>query len=173
MTDRRGFVLSSLFAGLSISAIEASAQPATRGINQSDYLFWLDDASRLLARQAAEQFAAALDARGSDRATSEGLYAAGGRELQGRYTAEQFVQRISSTRAKLGPLQARAFQSVEGGFKMLPNLPEGEYAIVVFDVKSPNGLMSSEQFTLSRNESAGAGWKLVEYYVGDKAFYRY
>jgi hypothetical protein len=61
---------------------------------------------------------------------------------------------------------------VEGAFRMLPNLPDGEYCIAIFDLLFENQrLLVTEQFTLSRN--AAGEWQLANDYLGEKPFYRY
>jgi Protein of unknown function (DUF4019) len=133
----------------------------------------MDDSARAAARQAAESMAASLDSRPAQLVDSaKRLYAAGARQLQGRFNADEFATRVAQGRGALGTLRHRAFQGVEGGFRMLPNLPDGEYCIAIFDLLFENQRpLVTEQFTLSRN--AAGEWQLANYYLGEKPFYRY
>lgn len=175
MINRRTLFLS---GGIGVALISSGAVAqlkanAAAQKMQGDYLFWLDESLRALARQTAESIVAALDSNPQQRLeVVRRLYAAGSRELQERYRTDEFVARIAQMRNPLGTIRTRVFQGIDGGFRLLPNLPDGEYCIVIFDVLlAQKDLMATEQLTLSR--SGGAGWQLADYYVGEKPFYRY
>ena len=55
---------------------------------------------------------------------------------------------------------------MEGGFRFLPNLPDGQYAIVVFDTlfgaPAATPSIHTEQFTLGRDAARGSAWELVD-----------
>jgi hypothetical protein len=174
MLTRRFFLLAVGAAAFTHGGASfAQTAAAAHGIEQGDFLFWMDDSARAAARQAAESMAASLDSPPAQLVDSaKRLYAAGARQLQGRFKADEFATRVAQGRGALGMLRHRAFQGVEGGFRMLPNLPDGEYCIAIFDLLFENQrLLVTEQFTLSRN--AAGEWQLANYYLGEKPFYRY
>ena len=176
MVNRRLFL--ALGGGVAAGALGwgPASQAQTRAgsrIQQGDFLFWMDDAARAAARAVADAMQLALDAAPpKDPSAGRQLYAVGSPELRQRYGVDEFANRVAQTRSALGAVRRRAFQGVDGGFRMLPNLPDGEYCIVIYDLLLASGsLMASEQFTLSR--STGQPWLLANHYVGEKPFYRY
>lgn len=140
MAQRRSFLTTGvgLVAGALGGARAADAQTAVSAdisVQQSDFLFWMADDVRANARQAAEAMTRVLDASPpEDPSAARRLYAAGGRELHQRFRADDFANRVAQARGALGRLRRRAFQGVDGGFRMLPNIPDGEYCIVCFDI---------------------------------------
>ena len=179
MLSRRTFwAMSSGVAATTMGILDvarAQTAKATGGkIHQGEFLFWMDSAARAEVRRVAEAIAYTLDSEPPDRPQPAlRLYAMGAKELQQRYSANDFAQRVAQSRTALGgKVRSRVFQGVDGGFRMLPNLPDGEYCIAVFDLLLTNGdLMATEQFTLSR--SSGYSWLLANHYIGAKPFYRY
>jgi Protein of unknown function (DUF4019) len=173
MLTRRFFLFAVGAAAVTHGGASLAQTAAARGIEQADFLFWMDDRARAAARQAADGMAAALDSRPEQLLESaKRLHAAVGRPVQARFKADEFAARVAQGRNGLGPLRGRALQGVEGGFRMLPNLPDGEYCIAIFDLQFENQKqLVTEQFTLSR--SAAGEWQLVNYYLGEKPFYRY
>lgn len=176
MVNRR--LILALGGGVAAGALgwssAARAQPrGGGGIAQGDFLFWMDDAARAQARAAADAMLLMLDgAPPQDPAAARRLHAAGSSELRQRYKVDEFANRVAQTRGALGAVRQRAFQGVDGGFRMLPNLPDGEYCIVLYDLQMDRGgLLATEQFTLAR--SAGQPWLLANHYVGERPFYRY
>ncbi len=128
-------------------------------------------------RTVAEQILKEIDAGVRDARYLQGVYQRAGGVTHARYSnGTAFSDRILSNRGSLGAVKARAVQGVEGGFRMLPNLPGGEYVIAIYDAvfSGAPDLLYTEQVTLSREPGvASSPWTFVEYYVNSKPFYKY
>ncbi|AMP69818.1 DUF4019 domain-containing protein [Ralstonia solanacearum] len=167
-------------AGASLAGMAGLGLPASQAaevMGQKEFLFWLDDRDRSAVRTAAEQILKEIDVGVRDARYLQGLYQRAGSVTHARYpTGVAFSDRVASNRGSLGALKARSVQGVEGGFRMLPNLPGGEYVIAIYDsifAGAPD-ILYTEQVTLSREPGvASSPWTFVEYYVNAKPFYKY
>lgn len=177
MLNRRHLGGLGLLTTWAVASRRADAQslPASmRGNDQSEYLFWLGTTERLEARLAAEALLNELDPAPRDRSRLAGVYGRAGSAHRKRFTEAAFIDRIEKFRVPQGPVRERAFQGVEGGFRFLPNFPDGEYVIVVFDTLfRPTQDIKTEQVTLGREPGRESEWLFVDYYVGQKPFYKY
>ncbi|MHA6830863.1 DUF4019 domain-containing protein [Ralstonia pseudosolanacearum] len=169
-----------LAAGVSLVGMAGVGLPTARAaetMGQKEFLFWLDDRDRSAVRTVAEQILKEIDAGVRDGRYLQGVYQRAGSVTHARYAnGTAFSERIVSNRGSLGAVKARAVQGVEGGFRMLPNLPEGEYVIAIYDAvfSGAPDLLYTEQVTLSREPGvASSPWTFVEYYVNSKPFYKY
>lgn len=165
----------SLVAVASLAGV-ASAQQSSAGssASQSDYLFWLSEHDRTMVHDLATQLVAELDATPLDSRRFSGIYHRGAPALKARSTEATFVKRLMKAREGLGPLRDRVLQGVEGGFKFLPNYPDGQYSIVTFDAKFTDApIIYTEQLTLCRDPAQGGQWQFVDYYLATKPFYTY
>jgi len=165
----------SLIAATSLaSTVHSQQSAASTSANQSEYLFWLSERDRATAREMASLLSAELDATPLDAGRISGVYQRGAPALRARSTEATFVRRLMKWREGLGPLRERVLQGVEGGFKFLPNHPDGQYCIVTFDsMFGARPEIYTEQFTLGREPSQGAEWQFIDYYLATRPFYTY
>ena len=127
-----------------------------------------------MARSLATQVVADLDGNPLDPRRVSGVYQRGAPALKDRSPEASFVSRLVKYREGKGRLRERAFQGVEGGFKFLPNYPDGQYSIVTFDsMFEATSVLCTEQVTLSRDLAQGGQWQFVDYYLATKPFYTY
>lgn len=153
---------------------EAQQAPLVSSAKQTEYLFWLPERDRMIAREVAIFLVLNLDATPLDAVRLSGIYQRSAPALRKRYMESAFVNRIKKYRDGVGKPLDRVLQGVEGGFKFLPNFPDGQYAIVTYDtIFSATSLIYTEQITLSRDSSQHEQWQLLDYYVATKAFYTY
>lgn len=156
----------------SISAA-GSVTPDDEAERQPAYLFFLTNDSRLEAGRAAQDYARAIDATQGDAGKLGAFYREAMRYDGAPLSEQRFVQSIETARANFNKPSDRVLESVDGGFRRLPGYPNGQYAIVSFDVRfSGSSVIYTEQLTLER-VPVGAHWRLVGYFIGTKPFYRY
>jgi hypothetical protein len=175
--NRRNFgklALTSVFAlstSRSLAQTNVSSEPHRK---QSDYIFFASEQDKAAARQAAEVVLGQLDNSRLDGSRLSIIYQQSAKALKNRYTESDFANRLMATRTPLGTAKVRALEGVDGGFKRLPNLADGEYLIVIFDTVFQGAAdIYTEQVTLARDRDAGVEWRLVEYFTGMKPYYEY
>jgi len=164
-----------LLAGSSLATFARAQQTdVPPPAKQADYLFWLSERERAMARGLATQVAAELDGKPPHPGRVSGIYQRGAPALRKRSPEAAFVSRLTKYREGKGRLRERAFQGVEGGFNFLPNYPDGQYSIVTFDTMfEATSVLYTEQITLSRDLAQGGHWQFVDYYLAIKPFYTY
>ncbi|WKB56172.1 DUF4019 domain-containing protein [Eleftheria terrae] len=175
MLNRRHFgTLALLGTAATAPSVRGENLPAgTRGIDQLEYLFWLGDAERQEARRTAQSVLEELDAGPTNRQRLSGVYHRAGAAHRKRYGETASIDRLVKGRGPLGRLRERVLQGVEGGFRMLPNYPDGEYVIVVFDSMFEQLKdIQTEQVTLARVPTQNQ-WLFHDYYVNTKPYYKY
>lgn len=162
---------------LSAAALPATRSAAATGSQQAEYLYFLPERDRTQAATAAQQLLAEFDTVPIDARRLAGVYQRAAPALRKLGSEAAFVERVTKYRAGLGARRERVLQGVEGGFRFLPSLPDGQYAIVVFDTlfgtPSTSPLLYTEQLTLARDPARGSVWELVDYYLDLKPFYKY
>lgn len=177
MQKRRNFVKLAFVSTLAFGASQATSQPivpSVKNLDQSEFLFWANDSERSAARKTAEFIVSQLDSTPLDAPRLRGIYGQGSAALKERYSEADFIQRMLSTRAPLGNAKERVLHGIDGGFRKLPNIAEGEYLIVAFSTNfqgTPD--IYTEQVTLGRNGGTNSAWQFVEYYVAKKPYYSY
>lgn len=147
-------------------------QKNQQAARQDDYIFWLDDRERRVACEYSDLILREIDATPLDSRRIKGIYDRASQALRKKSTEASFVSRVMNYREGLGSVKDRVFQGVEGGFKFLPNYPDGHYCIAVYDsVFSGDSVIYTEQLTLSK--PSGERWELLDYYQAAKPFYVY
>lgn len=169
---RRNFPL---FVGSGLIGLAdiCQAQGGPDAGDQGDYLFWMDGDSRASAKAAAEAMVHSLEFDGENLLlAARALYLNADKAIRERFTIDGFADRLAEHRRIAGGIAKRSMQGIEGGFLTLPNLPNGRYCIVIFDLLSVNArqLILTEQITLSL--SPGFDWRVAGYYLGEKPYYR-
>lgn len=167
------------FSRFAISAIAATVTTNTFAqsdaeptLKQAEYVFWLDERNRSAIEKSAVALAKNIDTNlaGSFRGV-ERFYREGSVHLKERYDLGQFESRLRTISRSRGQVVDRVFHGIDGGFRFLPNLNEGEYAIALFDVRTADSSeIHTEQITLSLDNGQ---WRFVEYFVDTKPFYSY
>lgn len=156
------------------SRARAQKSPAGTPASQSEYLFWLSEHDRAMARDLALRLVAELDGTPLDARRVSGVYQRAAPALKERSTEATFVRRLMKSREGLGPPRERVLQGVEGGFKFLPNYPDGQYCIVTFDATfDARPTIYTEQLTLARDPAQGGQWQFIDYYLATRPFYTY
>lgn len=156
------------------SLARAQQSPTATPAKQQEYLFWLTERDRLSVREAAATVLAELDGIPLDTRRISAVYQRSARALRKRSTEATFVNRLLKYRDGLGAPRERALQGVEGGFKFLPNYPNGQYSIATFDTAfGTTPTIFTEQLTFERDPSHGDQWMFVDYYLATKPFYAY
>lgn len=177
MKNRRNFGKSVLASTLMLTLNSARSQTTSsslKGSSQSEFLFWIGEAERADAKKTAEFILSQLDATPMDTRRLQILYGQGSTALTTRYSESTFSQRMMTTRAPLGVLKERVMLGIDGGYRKLPNINEGEYVIVNFasNFQAFSDIFT-EQVTLGREGGPRSAWKFVEYYVAKKPYYSY
>lgn len=174
---KRTFIRTMLVAGVVASGSRAAmAADALKSASskQADYLFFVNDKEKTAAKEAAASIVAQLDTALGDGAALVRIYDNASPTLKSRYSAGEFAKRMVIARASKGKLVERALEGLDGGFKKLPNMPEGEYLIVIFDsVFQSSDDIYTEQISLVRHDRSASDWQLAEYYSDKKPFYSY
>ncbi|WP_392394910.1 DUF4019 domain-containing protein [Paraburkholderia caledonica] len=150
-----------------------SATPETGAEQQPTYLYFLTQDSRLEAERMAKAYACAIDATQGDPGKLSAFYREAMQSDVVPFSERRFIESVEKTRVNFNAPSDRVLESVDGGFRQLPGYPNGQYAIVSFDLRFPGSpLIYTEQLTLSR-EPIAAHWRLVAYFIGSKPFYLY
>ncbi|MEB0141089.1 MULTISPECIES: DUF4019 domain-containing protein [unclassified Undibacterium] len=172
--NRRSFGQFAFASILTLTTKSAIAQVSSslKTPEQSEFIFFVNETDRSAAQKKAEFLLSQLDTPPSVASQRiEAIYAQGAAALKTRYSGSAFNQRISTERGALGLVRERVFQGIDGGFKKLPNIPAGEYLIVVFATIFQNSSdIYTEQITLARNDTS---WQFVEYFIAKKPYYSY
>ena len=162
---------------LSAASLPAGSSAAATSGQQGEYLYFLPEPDRTHAAAVAQQLLVEFDTVPIDARRLAGVYQRSAPAMRNQGSEAAFIERVSKYRAGLGARRERVLQGVEGGFRFLPNLPDGQYAIVVFDTvfgpPSPAPLIYTEQLTLARDPARGSSWEMVDYYLDLKPFYKY
>lgn len=172
----RRFFSNAAFVATTVFVTMARAQePQTKAAaKQQDYLFWLGEQDRLALRVAAASVLLEFDGMPLDARRIAGVYQRSSPVIRKKGAEGLFVNRVLKYREGLGGVRERASQSVEGGFRFLPNLPDGQYAIVAVDtLSSTTSTIFTEQLTFVRDSSNSSLWSFVDYYLASKPFYSY
>lgn len=177
MNNRRNFGRIAVASVLTLTTQRAVTQPITTSeyrASQLDYIFFANERDRTEARTIAETFLTQLDSAHLVKSEVNEIYSRSSELLKKRYSETAFMKRISLTRTPLGTPKTRVFEGIDGGFRRLPNLVDGEYLIVIFNtIFDKISDIYTEQVTLERNRQTGRGWQLVEYFSDKKPYYEY
>jgi hypothetical protein len=97
-----------------------------------------------------------------DGGDTQGSWKAGGKRFQNEMSAEQWSEAYASARGPLGPVTSRA--TVATRFQQtLPDGPQGEYALVIYESTFEKAGVGRENVTLER-EPDGV-WRVIGYYI--------
>ena len=81
--------------------------------------------------------------------------------FKGKMDVDAWVQSVSAPRSQVGALKSRKLQSYMETTS-LPDVPDGDYAIIVFDSVFANRPNSGEMLPLVREDGR---WKVGGYYI--------
>ena len=81
--------------------------------------------------------------------------------FKGKMDVDAWVQSVSAPRGQVGALKSRKLQSYMETTS-LPDVPDGDYAIIVFDSVFANRPNSGEMLPLVREDGR---WKVGGYYI--------
>lgn len=173
--NRRFFGGAAMLAATALTSMARAQETQTKAAaKQVDYLFWLGEQDRLSLKSAANSVLLELDGMPLDARRIAGIYQRSALIARKKSTEAVFVNRILKYRDGLGAVRERASQSVEGGFKFLPNFPEGQFAIVAVDTMfATTPIIFTEQLTFVRDLAQSPQWSFVDYYLATKPFYSY
>jgi hypothetical protein len=97
-----------------------------------------------------------------DSGDTQGSWKAGGKRFQNEMSVEQWSEAYASARGPLGPVTSRA--TVATRFQQtLPDGPQGEYALVIYESTFEKAGVGRENVTLER-EPDGV-WRVIGYYI--------
>ncbi|MCO8250045.1 DUF4019 domain-containing protein [Comamonas thiooxydans] len=172
--NRRDLIQAITITSATVSSFlnHANAQTGTTA-TQAEYIFWLSERDRSIAQENAKYILTELDSFPLDRHRVSNLYHRGSSSLKVKSKEVNFVNRVLKYREGRGTIKERLFQSIEGGFTMLPGYANGKYVIVSFDsIFSNSRDIYTEQITLSL-DSSNTQWQFADYYSAVKPFYTY
>jgi hypothetical protein len=168
---RRALLCAPLLAGPVIGLTRPGG--TTSLTSQEWYVYWLSDAKRCAIRSFGDTV---LD-RIADWQLGHGTrkdFQNLASPLWWSSRGADFLEVLSRVRAPLGLVRERVESGIDGGFRRLPNLPLGSYAIATWDVRlEKNPYIYTEQLTLASPSRDLQGWVLCGYYLSPKPYLEY
>jgi hypothetical protein len=98
----------------------------------------------------------------ADRSDAQASWNAAGKKFQGAMSAAAWADALAKVRAPLGEMKSRTI-SQTGFRKKFQDVPEGDYALIVYVTNFANKLRGQETVTLER-ESDGK-WRVLGYSI--------
>jgi len=98
----------------------------------------------------------------ADRSDAQASWNAAGKKFQGAMSAAAWAEALAKVRTPLGEMKSRTI-SQTGFRKKFQDVPEGDYALIVYVTSFANKLRGQETVTLER-ESDGK-WRVLGYSI--------
>jgi hypothetical protein len=98
----------------------------------------------------------------ADRSDAQASWNAAAKKFQAAMSAAGWAEALAKVRTPLGPVQSRAI-SKTGFRKTFQDVPEGDYALIVYVTNFANKVRGQETVTLER-ESDGK-WRVLGYSI--------
>jgi hypothetical protein len=98
----------------------------------------------------------------ADRSDAQASWNAAGKKFQAAMSAAGWADALAKVRTPLGPMQSRTI-SKTGFRKTFQDVPEGDYALIVYVTNFANKVRAQETVTLER-ESDGK-WRVLGYSI--------
>jgi hypothetical protein len=98
----------------------------------------------------------------ADRSDAQASWNAAGKKFQGAMSADAWADALAKVRTPLGEMKSRTI-SQTGFRKKFQDVPEGDYALIVYVTNFANKLRGQETVTLER-ESDGK-WRVLGYSI--------
>jgi len=98
----------------------------------------------------------------ADRSDAQASWNAAGKKFQAAMSAAGWADALAKVRTPLGPVQSRTI-SQTGFRKTFQDVPEGDYALIVYVTNFANKVRGQETVTLER-ESDGK-WRVLGYSI--------